>query len=77
MSGFSTSNTDHLIRSQLWSSQIKDVLQDELMGMRYVRMLPEFTDGDTFNIPSIGQAQVLDYNEGQAVRYTSMDKLAA
>jgi hypothetical protein len=28
---------------------------------------------DTINIPSIGQAEVLDYAEGQAVRYTAMD----
>lgn len=32
-----------------------------------------FPDGDTINIPSIGQAQVLDYVEGDAVRYTAMD----
>lgn len=32
-----------------------------------------FPDGDTINIPSIGQAQVLDYVEGDAVRYTGMD----
>lgn len=32
-----------------------------------------FPDGDTLNIPSIGQAEVIDYDEGQAVRYTAMD----
>lgn len=32
-----------------------------------------FPDGDTLNIPSIGQAEVLDYDEGQSVRYTAMD----
>jgi hypothetical protein len=73
MSGWQTSSNDHLIRSNLWSSQIKEVLEDELLAMTYVDMLSEFTDGDTFNIPSIGQAETNDYVEGQAVRYSAMD----
>lgn len=73
MAGHSTSNTEHLIRSQLWSSQIKEVLEDELMGTKYVDMITDFPDGDTLNIPSIGQAEVLNYEEGQAIRYTAMD----
>lgn len=70
---FSTGSTSHLVRSNLWSNSLKDVLEDELMGTKYVRMLTEFGDGDTFNIPSIGQAEVRDYAEGQAVTYTGMD----
>lgn len=73
MAGFSTTSNDHLIRSNLWSSQIKEVLEDELMGMKYVDMITDFPDGDTINIPSIGQHEVYDYAEGQAVRYTAMD----
>lgn len=73
MSGFSTQNNEHLIRSNLWSSQLKDVLEDELIGLRYVDMITDFPDGDTINIPSIGQAEVLDYVENQAVKYTAMD----
>ena len=72
MAGFSTTSNDHLIRSNLWSSQIKEVLEDELMGMKYVDMITDFPDGDTINIPSIGQHEVYDYAEGQAVRYTAM-----
>lgn len=73
MAGFSTSQTDHLIRSNLWSSQIKEVLLDELMATKYVDMITDFPDGDTINIPSMGQAEVLDYLEGNAVKYTAMD----
>ena len=75
MSGFSVASNDHLIRSNLWSSQLKEVFEAELMGMGHVDMITDFPDGETINIPSIGQAEVLDYVEGQAVRYTSMDKL--
>jgi hypothetical protein len=73
MSGFSVATNDHLIRSNLWSSQIKEVLEDELFAMRYVDMLTDFPDGETFNIPSIGQAEVSDYVENAAVTYTGMD----
>jgi len=73
MSGFTTGNTEHLIRSDLWSSQLKEVLLDELFAMRYVDMITDFPDGDTLHIPSIGQAEALDYVEGEAVKYTAMD----
>lgn len=73
MAGFSVNSNDHLIRSNLWSSQIKEVLEDELMGLKYVDMITDFPDGDTINIPSLGQAEVYDYAEGQAIRYTAMD----
>jgi hypothetical protein len=73
VSGFTASNNEHLIRSNLWSSQIKEVLLDELFATKFVDMITDFPDGDTLNIPSIGQAEVIDYDEGQAVRYTAMD----
>lgn len=70
---WTASNDDHLIRSNLWSGQLKEVLQDELLGMKYVEMLTDFPDGDTFNIPSIGQAETNDYVENQAIKYSAMD----
>ncbi len=73
MAGFSTNVDEHLIRSNIWSSQLKETLEDELMGTRYVDMLTEFPDGTTFNIPSIGQQTVYDYSENDAVQYTAMD----
>lgn len=73
MAGFSAANNEHLIRSNLWSRQLKTLLEEELMGMKYVRMITDFPDGDTLNIPSIGAAEVMDYDEGQAIRYTAMD----
>jgi hypothetical protein len=73
MAGFSYAANEHLVRSNLWSNQIKEVLLDELFATKYVDMITDFPDGDTLNIPSIGQAEVQDYAEGQAVRYTGMD----
>ena len=69
---FTTGNTDHLIRSKLWSSELKEVFEDEVFANKYVDWIG-FPEGDTMLIPSIGQAEVLDYDEGQSVRYTRMD----
>lgn len=73
MSGFMTTNTDHLIRANLWSARLKEKFESELYAQRYIDWLTEFPDGDTWNIPSIGDPEVLDYEEGQAIRYTAMD----
>lgn len=68
-----TTNTEHLIRSDLWSSQLKEIFEDELFALRYIDWLDGFPDGDLFHIPSIGQAEAQDYEEGQAVTYSQLD----
>lgn len=73
MAGWETSSNAHLIRSNLWSSELKPYFEDDLMGMRYVKMITDFPDGDTFNIPSVGQHEVRDYVEGNGIVYTAMD----
>lgn len=73
MAGFSTLTNEHVIRSNLWSTKLKDVLLDELYFTKYIDWITDFPDGTTLNIPSIGQAEVLDYAEGQSIRYTAMD----
>jgi len=70
---FSTATNEHLIRSNLWSTRLKEVLLDELFATKFVDIITDFPDGDTLNIPSIGQAEVQDYVENAAVRYTAMD----
>lgn len=67
-----TTNTEHLIRSELWSTQLKEMFEDELFALRYVDWLEGFPDGDLFHIPSIGQAEAQDYAEGQAVTYSQI-----
>jgi hypothetical protein len=68
-----TADVGHLTRSEVWSSQLKDVLVDDLMATTYVNWLSEFPDGDTFNIPSIGEAQVTDYVENDDITYAPLD----
>lgn len=73
MIGNETGNSEHLIRSELWSSQLKEILTDEMMAQSYVTMLSDFPDGEEFTIPSIGQAQVDDYAEGDEIQVRPMD----
>lgn len=68
-----TGNTAALRRSEVWSSQLKDVLEDELQGTGYVNWLSEFPDGDQFTMPSIGEATVRDYTENAPVVYDALD----
>ena len=68
-----TANMDQLIRAELWSAELKESLQDDLMGMRYVKMLDGFPDGTTFTIPSIGDARTDDYVEDTAIKFRPLD----
>ncbi len=73
MSGIMTTTVDHLIRSEIWSTRIKEIFEEDLFFMRYVDMLTDFPDGNVINIPSLGQMDVYYYEEGQAIKYTAID----
>jgi hypothetical protein len=73
MSGMTTGNVSLLTRAEVWSRELKEILRDELMAQTYVRWLQEFPDGDTFKIPSIGQAYVDDYVEDESIKYRPLD----
>lgn len=76
MSGFiSTSpQADHLSRASAWSATLKDVLEFELSGMRYVKDISaEMAQVDTLNIPSIGQAQIGEYVEDTDIILRAME----
>jgi hypothetical protein len=73
MSGIMTTTVDHLIRSEIWSTRIKEIFEEDLFFMKYVDMIQDFPDGNVINIPSLGQMDVYDYEEGQAIKYTAID----
>lgn len=68
-----TSASDVLIRSEVWSTTLKEVLQEELMAQGWVNWLSEFPDGDQFTMPSIGESTVRDYVEDTNVVYDALD----
>lgn len=64
---------DHLTRAKLYSTELKEALQDTLMAQNYVRWLDGFPDGSQFVIPSIGTLESQDYSENEAVQYQALD----
>jgi hypothetical protein len=68
-----STNSGDLRRTNVWSAQLKDVLQDELAAQGYVRWLTDFPDGDTFNMPSIGELPVRDYTENSSLIADALD----
>lgn len=68
-----TANSGVLIRSELWSSQLKEALQDDLEAQGWVNWLSEFPDGDQFTIPSLGESTVRDYVEDTEIVYDALD----
>ena len=72
MAGLTTGVTPLLIRSNVWSNQLKDVLTDELMAQRFVDWMSMPDTGATLNIPSMGDMDVNDYAEDTPVQYTAL-----
>lgn len=64
---------DHLIRAELWSNELKEILLDELEAQRWVDWMTDFPDGNVFTIPSVGQATVQDITENSPVKYEALD----
>ena len=73
MSMTTSATSTHLHRSNLWSTQLKDILQDNLDAQRWVDWMSEFGDGDTFNIPSVGEASTQNITEDSPVTYEALD----
>ncbi len=75
MAGMISSNADtqRLIRAEVYSSELKDILRDEMQAQKYVRMLDGLPDGDSFTIPTIGKTVTANYTEDTQVAYTPMD----
>lgn len=68
-----TTNGALLTRSEIWSAQLKEVLQDQLEAQGWVNWLSEFPDGTTFTIPSIGEGTVRDYTEDTDIVFDALD----
>ncbi len=72
MSGNTTSNTESLIRTELWQIQLEEILHENLMGVPFVRQV-DFPDGTAFTMPSIGTPLVRDLPEGSEVTFDALD----
>lgn len=66
--GISTTNNSSVIRTDVWSQEVKDILQEELMMDKKVRWITgDFPDGDNLHIPTLSELNVRDYAEGDEI----------
>lgn len=68
----STTNSAQLIRTNVWADFLKSRLEDNLVASKFISKV-EFGDGNTLNIPSIGQLVAQDYQENHSVTFQSPD----
>ena len=67
-----TRQHDALIRAEFWSNELKDMVMDETMLNAYVEWV-DFPHGDEFVRPVIGDLDVNNYKEDEAVKYMPLD----
>lgn len=72
MSGINTTTGAQLIRTDVWSDTVKEILEDDLIALNYVSMI-EFSDGNTLHIPSVGQMVAENYTEDGEITFQSPD----
>lgn len=72
MAGNLTSNTGQLIRTDVWSAELKEILREELQAMKYVDWRADFPDGDKLHIPQIADAISDDYTEDTQITYNAL-----
>jgi hypothetical protein len=73
MPGMDSTASDLLIRAEVWSTELKDILTDMLQGQKYVNWMSNFPDGTTFTIPSIGEIPMRETAENMPVVYDTLD----
>lgn len=57
----------HLKRNEVFSSQIKEMFEDQIFAQNWVRFINDFGDGDNFKISSIGELQIDQMAESTAL----------
>jgi hypothetical protein len=56
-----------LIRTDIWSQQVRDELEEMLIGKRLVDFVADFPDGDELHIPTLGSLLTRDYVENDDI----------
>lgn len=63
----------NLLRTKIWTDEMKDVLLDMLQGQQYVSWISNFPDGTNFTIPSVGEIPMRETDENVPVIYDALD----
>lgn len=73
LNGINTENMRPAIRARIYSGQLREALEPELIAMNYVDVINGFADGENWEDVEIGGATVSDYHEGEEIDFRGLD----
>lgn len=71
--GNTTFNSDPVIRAQVYSEFLLETINDQFLPEGLHRDVSDFGDGDTLNIPTIGEMPIYDIEEDKETPLASLD----
>jgi hypothetical protein len=73
LNSISTVTMAPAIRAKIYSGQLREQLEPELIAMNYVDVINGFTDGEKWEDVEIGGATVSDYAEGEEIDFKGLE----
>lgn len=73
LNGINTQSNSAAIRAIIYSGVLREVLQPELIAMKYVDVINSFPDGDKWQDVEMGAATVTDYAEGEEIDFKGIE----
>lgn len=73
LNSISTVTMAPAIRARIYSGQLREQLEPELIAMNYVDVINGFTDGEKWEDVEIGGATVSDYAEGEEIDFKGLE----
>ena len=73
LNSITTATMAPAIRARIYSGQLREQLEPELIAMNYVDVINGFTDGDNWEDVEIGGATVSDYHEGEEIDFKGLE----
>lgn len=67
-----TTSQPYLIRDDVWSKQIQELLEEELFAQTLVDFVSDFPDGDELHIPTFTNLAARNYTENEDIIYDDM-----
>ena len=73
LNSITTATMQAAIRAKIYSGQLREQLEPELIAMNYVDVINGFADGESWEDVEIGGATVSDYVEGEEIDFKGLE----
>jgi hypothetical protein len=73
LNSVNTQNSKAAIKGVIYSGALRALMEPELIGMNYVDMITDFTEGDLYREVEMGNANYREYKEGDQVVYDAFE----